>query len=59
MKLKRALAAAGIGLALTFALGACDTDDDLNGDDGDVGATTTTILGDTTTLVGETTTSAP
>lgn len=50
MKMKKTLAAIGLGLSLTFALGACETDDngDLNGDD-DVDLTTTTILDETTT----------
>lgn len=48
MRIKKALAVFGLGLSLTFALGACDTDDDdLNGDDDlDV---TTTIIDDTAT----------
>lgn len=55
MRLKKAIAVAGIGLSLTFALGACDTDDD-DGVNGDVGDTTTIVDATTTTLLGDTTT---
>lgn len=51
VKMKKTMAAIGLGLSLTFALGACDTDDngDLNGGDDGVDVTTTTILDETTT----------
>lgn len=58
MRLKKAIAVAGIGLSLTFALGACDTDDD-DGVNGDVGDTTTIVDATTTTLLGDTSTTAP
>lgn len=59
MKYRKKVIAGVTALALAASLSACDTDDDPNGDNGDVGNNTTTTLLPGTTTPGDVTTTAP